>query len=212
MKLVSALSILAASCHAQSIETLIGELVNKVYRQEGNKHFFNVAPYFVAEYDFQDDGFNGKGSFGNGNGVITYTESGEWDESSFKYELTQAGQAKSSPVADMYPYSVLEDSFESNLFISVNEQGLNYKQSGTINEEAFLADYDLVFVGFTQNARKTTVEMKITRENEVSDNIHNFWKSWMAPNGNTEIDITTSVKNACMNNPFDKACTEVIKN
>lgn len=207
MKLVSALSILAASCHAQSIETLIGELIDKVYRQEGTKHYFNVSPYFVAEYDFLDDGFSGKGSFGNGNGVITYTEEAEWDSDSFKYELNQEGQAKSSPAADMYPADVMNDNFESKLVISANTEGIKYKQEGNINGGQFLAEYALSLTAFTRTSKKTSVSLKITRENDVSDSVHSFWKSWMAPNGKTEIDIKATAKNACMENAFGKQCT-----
>jgi len=207
MKLVSALSILAASCHAQTIETLIGELVNKIYRQEGTKHYFNVAPYFVAEYDFQPSSFEGKGTFGNGNGVITYDESASWDSASFTYEINQAGQAKSSPAADFYPAAVLEDNFESSLVISANTQGISYKQKGNINGEGFLAEYGLALDSFSRTSKKTSVSMSITRKNDVSANVHSFWRSYMAPNGETEINVKATVKNACMENPVGRQCT-----
>merc|ERR1712241_1187332 len=188
---------------------MIGDLINMVYRQEGTKHYFNVSPYFNAEYDFQDDGFTGAGTFGNGNGVITYSEKAEWDDSSFSYEINQSGQAKSSPTADMYPKHLLEDSFESNLVISGNFDGLRYKQTGNINGEEFLANYGLSFKGFTQQSKKTSVSLQITRENNVSDDVDDFWKSWMAPNGETQIDVKATVKNACMvdANPLNKHCT-----
>lgn len=210
MKLVSALSILSVSCHAQTIESLIGELVNTVYRQEGTKHFFNVAPYFVAEYDFQNDGFTGEGTFGNGNGVIEFSEKADWSDTSFKYEINQAGQAKSSPAADMYPDDVLEDTFESKLEIEGNPDGFSYKQSGNINGEDFLAEYRLAMTSFGRTRSKTTANIQITRNNEVSDNIHSFWRSWMPQNGETEINLAVSFKNACMISPLSRACTAKI--
>merc|ERR1712066_70912 len=136
MKLIAASAALLASTYsAQSIETLIGQLVDKVYQHDpvSKTYTFNVSPYFNAVYTCETNGFTGEGTYGNGNGLIEYSERASWTDFSLDYELAQKGQVKSSPFNQLIgqfmevPDEVLNDNFDGSMSFSATTDGIIFK-------------------------------------------------------------------------------------
>merc|ERR1712045_1028385 len=124
MKLVAASTLaFAATYSAQAIETLIGELVNKVYQHDpdANTYTFNVAPYFQAVYTCTGNGFTSEGTIGNGNGVFDFSEKMNWGDSSAQYEWEASGKTKSHPAVTLMaiPENLWEDSMSQEGLLKV---------------------------------------------------------------------------------------------
>jgi len=210
MKLVAATTTLFAAIQAQSIETLIGELVNKIYQgsDDGSTHTINIAPYYQATYELQEDGFKGEGSFGNGNGVIDFTENGNWASEQLTYKFTASGAAKSHPFAAYFPAEVLEDTFEAESEISAGANGISWKEEGTTNGVEFLQSVELGVDSVTMTGKKFSAELSLSRNSVMPNSIHEFWRNMAMPAGSTDVQMSANAKRACMDvGPMDRSCS-----
>jgi len=210
MKLVAASTAFFAAIQAQTIETLIGELINKVYQSsdDGLTHTINIAPYYQATYNLQEAGFEGEGSFGNGNGVIDFTESGNWASEQLTYKFTASGAAKSHPFAAFFPAEVLEDTFEAESEISAGASGISWKEEGKTNGVEFLQSVELNVDSVTVSGKKFSAELSLSRESVVPSAIHEFWRNMAMPAGRTDAQLSAIAKKDCMEiGPMDKSCS-----
>lgn len=186
---------------------MIEDLIAKVYHQEGTTHTFNLSPYFQATYDFQDTSFTGQGTFGNGNGVITYSEKAQWNDESLSWAVEQSGIAKSSPFADFYPRSVLEDTFDTKMSLNLDMSGLKYSQISHINDAEITEDFSVSINSMHYSSKKMILDFSIKNDAKTPEEIDPFWQMWLNPTGTTEIDVTATVRNSCMDNPLDRGCS-----
>jgi len=210
MKLVAASTALFAAIQAQSIETLIGELVNKIYQtsDDGLTHTINIAPYYQATYELQESGFEGEGTFGNGNGVIEFTESGNWASEQLTYQFSASGAAKSHPFAAYFPAEVLDDTFEAESVISAGANGISWKEEGKTNGVEFLQSVELNVDSVSMSSKKFIAELSLSRESVMPSGIHEFWRSMAMPVGTTEVQMSANAKRDCMDvGPMDRACS-----
>jgi len=210
MKLVAASTLLASAAFAQqTIDELVGQLLSQVYQvsDDGNTHTFNVNPYFQATYECTGAGFNGAGSFGNGNGVITYKEAADWSGEEFTYHVETSGVAESSPFASFYPENVLQDSFSTVLDIKASPSGFSAVETGSVNNVDFSQEVALQLVSVSATNKKSSAEFQITRKSVLPTEIDEFWRSFAMPEGESEINVEAGVKNVCLENPLDKKCT-----
>jgi len=212
MKLFAASATILAAINAQSIDFLVMELVNKVYQvsDDGNTYTINAAPYVQAVYTCLGEGFEGSGTFGNGNGVISFTEKAEWSGNSLSYEGSAEGIAKSHPAVAMFPYDVMEDKIFTSIKFDLSAAGLVYKNVGTINGTPCSSEISVVINEMSQTSKKTQAEFELTETTSAPSSINAYWRSWMLSPGNTNAVIVVSAKNACMENPMEKACSAKI--
>merc|ERR1712166_366441 len=200
MKLIAASATLLAAINAQSVEVLLAELANKVYQvsDDGLTHTFNAAPYFQGVYTCLGEGFEGKSTFGNGNGVISYTEKADWtDGDHFSYDTTIEGTVKSIPWAAAYPADVQGDTFNKNVAFRVGAQGVSCKTSGNVNGFPYSMEAILTINEITMTSKKMMAEIEVSRNAEISSSINQYWQNMAIPSGSTIATIGASAKTAC---------------
>jgi len=210
MKLIAASATLLAAINAQSVEVLLAELANKVYQvsDDGLTHTFNAAPYFQGVYTCLGEGFEGKSTFGNGNGVISYTEKADWtDGDHFSYDTTIEGTVKSIPWAAAYPADVQGDTFNKNVAFRVGAQGVSCKTSGNVNGFPYSMEASLTINEITMTSKKMMAEIEVSRNAEISSSINQYWQNMAMPSGSTIATIGASAKTACTENPMNRACS-----
>jgi len=210
MKLVAASATLLAAINAQSVEFLLKELANKVYKvsDDGLTHTFNAAPYFQATYNCLGEGFEGEGTYGNGNGVISFKEKADWTNGDhFSYESASEGSFKSFPWAEAYPYYVKDETFEKNIAFKVGAQGISHSDTGNINGHPYVQEISLTIEEISMTSKKVTAEIEFSRNSEISSSIGRFWQNIMMPVGTVTANIIASAKTACNENPMNRACS-----
>jgi len=210
MKLVAASTAFFAAIQAQTIETLIGELINKVYQSsdDGLTHTINIAPYYQATYELQEDGFEGEGTFGNGNGVIDFTESADWASEQLTYKFSASGAAKSHPFAAYFPVEVLGDTFEGESEVSISSAGISWLYEGKNNGIEYSQSVDLNLDSVSMTDKKVVAELSLSRESVVPNSIHPFWRSMAMPEGTTDVQMEASARKSCMElGIMDRSCT-----
>jgi hypothetical protein len=209
MKLIAASATLLAAINAQSVEVLLKELANKVYKvsDDGLTHTFNAAPYFQATYECLGEGFEGKGTFGNGNGVVSFTEKADWSNGDhFSYDASVEGSIKSLPWAVAYPAHVHDDTFEKNIDFKAGVQGFSYSDSGALNGAPYVQEISLTIEEISMTRTKMTAEIEFNRNSEISSSINQFWVNMAMPVGSTTANIVATAKTACSENPMNRAC------
>jgi len=212
MKLIAASTLaLAATYSAQTIETLIGELVNEVYQHDpvANTYTFNVAPYFQAVYTCTGNGFTSEGTIGNGNGVFDFSEKMNWGDSSAQYEWEASGKTKSHPAVTLMaiPENLWEDSMSQEGLLKVGTDGIEWNVSGDINGDEFSQSIELTLAGMTVTRSKYEANINFQRSAKISQNINAFYQQFFMPAGETNVDLSLSAKKICAENPLDRQCT-----
>lgn len=210
MKLVAASTALFAAIQAQSIETLIGELFNKVYQSsdDGLTHTINIAPYYQATYELQDNGFEGVGTFGNGNGVIDFTESADWAGEQLTYKCSAAGVAKSHPFSAYFPAEVLGDTLEGESEVSVSAAGISWLYEGKNNGIKHSQSINLNLDSVSMTDKKVVAQLSLSRESVVPNSINQFWRNMAMPEGSTDVQMEASARKSCMElGVMDRSCT-----
>jgi len=213
MKLVAASTLaFAATYSAQTIETLIGELVNKVYQHDPdlNTYTFNVAPYFQAVYTCTGNGFTSEGTVGNGNGVFDFTEKFEYGDISGSYEWDMSGKTKSHPAVAMLaiPENLWEDNLNQAGKLEVSaENGLKWDVSGAINGAKYEQSIELGLSEITMTRSKYETGINFQRKSVISSSIDQFYQQFFMPAGETNVDLSLSAKKICAENALDTSCT-----
>ena len=212
MKLIAASTLaFAATYSAQTIETLIGELVNKVYQHDpdANTYTFNVAPYFQAVYTCTGNGFTSQGTLGNGNGVFEFTEKAQWDDASASYEWSASGKTKSHPAVTLFsiPENLWEDDISQEGNFKVSAEGLEWDVTGNINGASYEQSVGLGFTEITMTRSKYETGINFQRKSVISSGIDQFYTQFFMPAGETNVDLSLSAKKICAENPLDTTCT-----
>jgi len=209
MKLIAASATLLAAINAQTIDFLVQELVNKVYQvsDDGTTHTFNAAPYFQAVYECQGDGFEAEGTFGNGNGVISFTEKAYWGGDEFTYDVTSEGTTKSTPWAAIYPVEFHDDEFSSSASLRASAEGVSWENKGNINGSPFSQAVSLAMNEITMTKSKVSAEIEINRNADISSAINPYWQSMLMPSGSTTANIKATARTACSENPMSRSCS-----
>jgi len=198
MKLIAASTALFASIQAQSIESLIGDLINKVYQgsDDGLTHNINAAPFLVSTITFQENGFSSKGSFGNGNGVIEFSDAGSYVDGEVKYSWLAEGSAKSHPFVAMFPEAVHNDVFTADLKLKGDKHGFSHSYTGTINNIPWSNEMKLSLDKVEITPKKYTADVSFTRDFHVPDTVHEYWRQYTL-NGKTDVKMMATAKKAC---------------
>merc|ERR1712045_846908 len=222
MKLVAASAALLASAYsAQSIDTLIGELIDQVYQHDpiANTHTVNISPYWNAVYTMKADGFTGEGTYGNGDGKINFSEELSFTDTScyscsLDFELSQNGPVKASPFVSLAPYigipveaSTLDDTFEDKTTFSVNTEGISYSVSGNINGDQFSHSASLNLDNFSMSRTKISATVVFSHQADHSSSIDQAYTNYMIPAGSSSVKLVANVKKVCAENPLDQSCT-----
>jgi len=210
MKLIAASATLLAAINAQSIEVLVQELVNKVYQvsNDGLTHTINAAPYLQATYTCLGEGFESKGTFGNGNGAISFTEKANWiNQDHFSYATAMKGQIKSLPLAEMLPADVHEETFDSLMEFNVDVNGVSVSDSGTSNGFPYNQEAQITLNEINMARKKMSAEIEFTRTSHMSSSINPFWRSIAMATGSTTVNIQANAKTACTENPLSTGCS-----
>ena len=210
MKLIAASATLLAAINAQSIEVLVQELVNKVYQvsNDGLTHTINAAPYLQATYTCLGEGFESKGTFGNGNGAISFTEKANWiNQDHFSYATAIKGQIKSLPLAEMLPADVHEETFDSLIEFNVDVNGVSVSDSGTSNGFPYNQEAQITLNEINMARKKMSAEIEFTRTSHMSSSINPFWRSIFMATGSTTVNIQANAKTACTENPLSTGCS-----
>jgi len=212
MKLIAASTLaLAATYSAQSIESLIGQLINEVYQHDpdANTYTFNVAPYFQAVYTCKGNGFSSEGTIGNGNGVFDFSEEAKWDDTSFEYGWEASGKTKSHPAVSFFdiPESLWEDSMSQEGLLKIGTDGIEWDVSGAINGDKFDQSISLSLDSVSVTRSKYSTNINFSRSAKISSNINEFYQQFFMPAGKTNVDLALSAKKICAQNPLDKSCT-----
>jgi len=212
MKLIAASTLaLAATYSAQTIETLIGELISEVYQHDpdANTYTFNVAPYFNAVYTCTGNGFTSEGTIGNGNGVFEFSENAKWTQTSAQYDWEASGKTKSHPALSLFafPEYLWEDSMSQKGSFKVDAEGFAWELNGKINGDEFGESISLSLDEMAVTRSKYQAEISFSRKSTVSSNIDEFYQQFLIPAGQTNVELDLSAKKACAENLFDKSCT-----
>jgi len=213
MKLLAAsAAVLASTYSAQTIETLIGELINKVYQHDpvANTYTINVSPYWNAVYTCEGNGFSGKGTYGNGNGVIEFSEQASWTETSFDFKVNQKGQMKSHPWSQImsFPNELLNDNFDDSMTVAVGSEGISLSGSGNINGQQVEQSMSLNIDEVSMMRSKIEAKISFNRKTDYPSSLHQFYKDWiMWEAGSSNVNVAASAKKICSENPFDQSCT-----
>jgi len=213
MKLIAASTLALASTYSaqQSIESLIGELVDKVYQHDpdANTYTFNVAPYFQAVYTCTGNGFTSEGTIGNGNGVFDFSEKVIWGDTGFSYDWEAEGKTKSHPLLTTLnaPTEVLEDHMTQEGSLDISAEGLKWNVVGSVNGHEAGQSIELALDSVTMTRSKYETEIKFSRGSYISSSIHPFYSQFMMPAGKTNVALKLSAKKICSENPLDKSCT-----
>jgi hypothetical protein len=213
MKLLAASTALFATLQAQTIETLVGELVGKIYQvsDDGKTYTFNLAPYFQSVYECTGNGWNSKGTFGNGNGVIEYSDSASYENGELNYQSSVAGTVKSHPMAAMFPEEVLSDTITNELVVQANADGFSWNYSGTVNNIPWTNEIDLKLDAVTVTNKKISADMSFSRNFDIPSSINQYWRDLSGMfNGQTDVQMTVTAKKACGDSgfgPLHKSCS-----
>lgn len=209
MKLISGAALLAATVSAQNINDLVSEFVSKVYQVDdtGKIYNFNLAPYFVAEYECLGNGIKSNGYYGNGNGKILYSEEALWSDDSASYKLKTSGKVSSAPLALLIelPESVATDSFDETLEFNLGVTGIQAKMEGSIGAGKYSGNFVLGVGSVQATSKKFSASANLDRE-MVHTNVDPFWAAWLPPHGSTHVTMDASMRKACVENPLDKSC------
>ena len=211
MKLIAASTTLFASLQAQAIGTLLQELVDQIYQvsDDGKTHSFNIAPYFQSDFTCQGNGWKSEGSFGNGNGVIQYSDSATYEGGEVIYEWKAEGTAKSHPAASMFPAEVLDDHFTAELTFNADAEGFNYDYAGTINDIPWSNEMKLNLDEVQITNKKYSAVISFTRDFHIPNQVHDYWKQFSL-NGKSNLKMTANARKACMDDLLGKDCTAKI--
>jgi len=212
MKLIAASTLaLAATYSAQTIESLIGQLINEVYQHDpdANTYTFNVAPYFNAVYTCTGNGFTSEGTIGNGNGVFDFSEKVEWTQTSAQYDWEASGKTKSHPALSLFafPEYLWEDSMSQKGSLKVDTEGIAWELNGEINGDEFGESISLSLDEMAVTRSKYEAEISFSRKSTVSSNIDEFYQQFLIPAGQTNVELDLSAKKVCAENPLHKDCT-----
>jgi hypothetical protein len=213
MKLLAASTLALASTYSaqQSIESLIGELVDKVYQHDpiAKTYTFNLAPYFEATYTCQGNGFTSEGSLGNGNGVFEFVETASWSDVGIEYEWEIEGKTKSHPLVDVLsvPAGLLEDTVSSDGSLSLTTEGIKWKVVGNINGVQTTQSIALTLDSMTMTRSKYETQISFNRNSVIPSSINPFYTQFLMPEGSTNVGLKLSAKKICGENPLDKSCT-----
>jgi len=215
MKLIAASTLaLAATYSAQSIETLIGELINEVYQHDpdANTYTFNVAPYFQAVYTCTGNGFTSEGTIGNGNGVLDFSEKFEFTETSGVYDWDVSGKTKSHPAVSLLniPESLWEDEMFQEGALKISTEGIQWNVEGNINGAEYDQKIALNVDSVTISRSKYEADISFERSAKIASEIDEFYQQFFMPAGKTSVALSLSAKKSCAENPFDRSCTAKI--
>lgn len=146
---------------------------------------------------------------------MTFTQSGTFDESGFRYNHHQSGKASSSPFAAILPREVLEDTFDVNVHASgdLKTQKFEFSETGKINGHKFEQKLFGEVLEILASRRKSMVKMEFERQVEFSENINEFWRKSGMPAGESVFAVTVIGRNDCMHSamgPLDKKCTATV--
>jgi len=213
MKLLAASTLALASTYSaqQSIESLIGELVDKVYQHDpvAKTYTFNAAPYFQAVYTCTGNGFTSDGTFGNGNGVIEFQETLSINDVGFEYEWDFLGKMKSHPLLEVFstPVELHEDTVENVGTLSMSTEGLKWNTLISVNGVESEQSIELTLDSVTMTRSKYETEIKFSRSSVVPSSIDSFYHKFWMPAGSTNVALKLGAKKICGENPLDKSCT-----
>lgn len=213
MKLIAASTLALASTYSaqQSIESLIGELVNTVYQHDpvANTYTFNAAPYFQAVYTCTGNGFTSEGTLGNGNGVFEFEEKVEWDDVGIKYDWDIEGKTKSHPLVHVLqtPAGLLEDTMSQTGTLEIGAEGLNWNVLGSVNGVEAEQSIALTLDSMAMTRSKYEAEITFSRKSAIPNSINAFYTQFLMPVGSTNVALKLSAKKICGENPLDKSCT-----
>lgn len=213
MKLLAASTLALASTYSaqpQSIESLVGELVDQVYQYDpvAKTYTFNVAPYFQAVYTCTGNGFNSEGTIGNGNGVFDFQEIVTWSDAGLEYLWKAQGKTKSHPLLHALSVdpALYEDDLTQKGALSVSTEGIRWNVVGTVNGVQAKQSIALTLDSMTVTRNKYETEINFNRNSEVGS-IDPFYKQFLMPAGSTTVSLELSAKKSCGENPFDRSCT-----
>lgn len=215
MKLIAASTLaLAATYSAQSIESLIGQLINDIYQYdpEANTHTFNVAPYFQAVYTCKGNGFTSEGTVGNGNGVFDFSEEAEWTDTSFEYGWEASGKTKSHPLVSLLdiPENFWEDKMSQEGLFKISTEGIEWNMGGAISGNDYQQSISLSLDEMRVTQSKYSAKVSFQRSAKISSDINEFYHLFLMPTGNTNVNLVLGAKKVCGENPFNKKCTAKI--
>jgi len=213
MKLLAASTLALASTYSaqQSIESLIGELVNTVYQHDpvAKTYTFNAAPYFQAVYTCTGNGFTSEGTLGNGNGVFEFTENVEWSDTGIEYKWDIEGKAKSHPLVHVLqtPPELLEDDMAQEGSLEIGAEGLKWSVLESINGAEAEQSIELTLDSMVMTRSKYEAEINFSRKSVIPASINQFYTQFLMPAGSTNVGLKLSAKKICGENPLDKSCT-----
>jgi len=213
MKLLAASTLALASTYSaqQSIESLIGDLVNKVYQHDpvAKTYSFNLSPYFNAVYTCTGNGVSSVGSLGNGNGVFEFEEKASWSEMGIEYEWEIEGKTKSHPLADVlsFPAGLLEDDVRQEGSLALSAEGVKWSVVGKINGVAATQSISLTLDSMSMTRSKYEAQVSFNRNSVIPSAIDPFYAQFLMPVGSTNVGLKLSAKKICGENPLDKSCT-----
>jgi len=201
----------ASAYSAQTIETLIGELVNSVYQHDpnANTYTFNVAPYFQAVYTCTGNGFTSEGTVGNGNGVFEFSETASWSDVGLDYAWEAEGKMKSHPISNLLeiPQNLHEDVHTQKGAFSISTGGIKWAGAYTFNGLASDASIELALDSLTVTRSKYSTGIKFSRTSVIDPSIDAWYQQFLMPAGSTNVELELSAKKICGENPLDKSCT-----
>lgn len=213
MKLIAASTLALASTYSaqQSIESLIGELVDTVYQHDpvAKTYTFNAAPYFQAVYTCTGNGFTSEGTLGNGNGVFEFTENVEWSDTGIEYSWDIEGKTKSHPLVHVLktPARLLEDTMAQEGSLEIGAEGLKWSVLGSINGVQAKQSIELSLDNMVMTRSKYEAVVSFSRNSKIPSSIDAFYTQFLMPAGSTNVGLKLSAKKICGENPLDKSCT-----
>lgn len=208
MKLIAASTALFATLQAQSIDTLVGELIDQIYQvsPDGKTYTINAAPYLQSTHTCLGNGWIGESLVGNGNGVLKINDEARFVDGELDYTLSCSGTAKSHPLAAIFPDEVLNDEIDATYKIHGSSEGVSADNSGTVNNIPWSIKAEFNMDSFTMSSKKYTIEMSANRNIDIPNSIHEYWRV-LFPNGESDITLAASARRICGENPLDKSCS-----
>lgn len=212
MKLIAlAFTSLFATINSQTIDTLVQGLIDQIYHvsDDGKTYTINLSPYYQATYNCLGEGFTGEGSFGNGNGVISFKENGEWAGGDhFSYESTVSGVAKSHPMASFYPARLLDTVWTDIVTeLQASAKGISFKQAGTTDGTKWSQEASLSLVSFQATSKKYSATILGSKSVTIPSSLDEYWASMALTPGTSDVKISATAKTACMENPMSTSCS-----
>merc|ERR1712110_664549 len=90
---------------------------------------------------------------------------------------------------------------------TMDPDGVEYKEVGTINGEAFDQAMSFSVEALTVTSKKYSVDLAFSRSANWPSSLNDFWRMMLLPDGTTDVEMSASAKKMCGENPLDKGCS-----